>query len=119
MSTQSRDRDRERLEQEIQSKEYEELLIGLQLSTPFLRRFTGWGDAIAFMRSGSSRDPRKDEILRPIFKAHAEDSDPRWRTILMTIFWPALKSIHSKKRHWDKDPDELWSNTCWIFLKII
>jgi hypothetical protein len=119
MATTSRDRDRERLEQEIQTKEYQELLIYLQPRFSFLRRFVAWADVIAFMRSGSSRDPRKDEILRPIFGAHREDSNPRWRTILMTIFWPALKSIHIKKRHWDDDTDELWQNIVWTFLKVV
>jgi hypothetical protein len=119
MSTTSRDRDRERLEQEIQSKEYQELLTNLQPSFPFLKRFGTWTEAISFMRVGSSRDPRKDEILRPIFQSHADDSDPRWRTILMIIFWPAMKSIHVKKRHWDDDADELWSNIVWTFLKVI
>ena len=119
MSTISRDRDRERLEQEIQSREYQELLAELQSHSPFLRRFDTWMEVVSFMRVGSSRDPRKDEILRPIFKSHEYDSDPRWRTLLMTIFWPALKSIHVKKRSWDDDGDELWSNIVWTFLKVI
>jgi hypothetical protein len=119
MSTTSRDRDRERLEQEIQNREYQELLTDIQLRFPFMQRFDTWTEAISFMRAGSSQDPRKDEILRPIFKSHADEADPRWRAILMTIFWPALKSIHAKKRHWDDDPDDLWSNIVWTFLKVI
>lgn len=119
MSTTSRDRDRARLEQEIQTEEYQVLLADLQGQAQILQRFSTWADVIQFMRSGFSQDPRKDEILRPIFMSHADETDPRWRAILMTIFWPALKSIHAKKRHWDDDPDELWSNIVWTFLKVI
>jgi len=119
MATTSKDQDRERLEQEIQTKEYQELLNNLQVRSQFLRRFGTWGEVIAFMRAGSSCDQRKDEILRPIFESHGEDGDPRWRTLLMTIFWPALKSIHGKKRRWDTDADELWHNVVWTFLKVI
>ncbi len=111
--------DREQLEQELQGSAYQTLLRKLQRKHLFLRRFRTWADVIAFMWNGTSTDPRKDEILRPIFKAHADDSDPRWRTILMTIFWPALTSLHTRKGHWDKDADELWSNICWTFLKVI
>jgi hypothetical protein len=72
------------------------------------------------MRDGISKDPLKDEILRPIFAAHRKDEDPRWRTILLVIFWPGLESIHFKKHHWDrKDPDEFWQNTVWTFLEVL
>ena len=71
------------------------------------------------MRSGTSRDPRKDEILRPIFEAHGQDEDPRWRTIFMAIFWPGLRSIDFQKRHWDPDQDERWQNVTWTFLRVL
>jgi hypothetical protein len=71
------------------------------------------------MRDGISKDPLKDEVLRPIFEAHADDQDPRWRTILMVIFWPGLVSIHFKKRFWDRDPDERWQNIVWTFLQVV
>lgn len=119
MSSVSRDRDRERLEQELQTDEYQELLTYLQRGEPLLRQFRTWMDVIAFMRAGTSRDPRKDEILRPIFNSHGEDQDPRWRTILLTIFWPGLESIHSRKWRWDPDPDELWQIITWTFLQMV
>jgi hypothetical protein len=116
----SRNRDRERLEQELQSREYQELLRGLQREEPFLRQFETWATVIAFMRRGTSRDTRKDEVLRPILRAHAEDEDARWRAILLVIFWPALESIHFKKYHWDPVyPDELWSNILWTFFEVV
>lgn len=71
------------------------------------------------MRSGTSRDPRKDEILRPIFEAHTEDQDSRWRAILLAIFWPGLESIHFQKRGWDADPHERWQNITWTFLQVV
>lgn len=119
MASPSRDRDRERLEQELQSGSYQELLKRLQRKVPFLRQFRTWADVIVFMRNGTSTDPRKDEILRPIFAAHAEDEDPRWRAVLLAIFWPGLESIHFQKRGWDQDPEERWQNITWTFLQVL
>ncbi len=123
MAAASRDQDYGLLERELQSGEYEGLLRGLQHTELFLRQFRTWEDVIAFMRTGTSADPRKDEILRPILRAHGQDSDPRWRTILLAIFWPGLKSLAYRKRHWEDDPeyglDELWQNIIWTFLKVV
>ncbi len=119
MASPSRDRDRKRLEQELQSTNYNELLRGLQRKEPFLRQFLTWADVIAFMRDGTSTDPRKDEILRPIFEAHAQDGNPHWRTILLVIFWPGLESIHFQKLRWDPDQDERWQNVVWTFLQVL
>ncbi|GAB4232375.1 MAG: hypothetical protein OHK0028_07800 [Deltaproteobacteria bacterium] len=119
MAGPSRERDRERLEQELESIEYQGLLRILQLDNPFLQQFPTWAEIIVFMRKGSSVDPRKDEVLRSILAAHAVGQDPRWRTILLVIFWPGLTSLHIQKRHWDKDPDELWHNIVWTFLQIL
>lgn len=115
----SRHEDRERLTLETRSGTYQALLHVLQQPHHFLRQFHTWDDAISFMRSGTSQDPLKDEVLRPIFKAHTEDKDPRWRTILLLIFWPGLESIHFKKRHWDVDPDARWATILWIFLETV
>lgn len=72
------------------------------------------------MRSGTSTDPRKDEVLAPILAAHAEDQDPHWRAVLLTIFWPGLRSIFRRKRSWDvENPDELWQRITWAFLEVI
>jgi len=116
MASVSRDRDRARLEWELQNKEYLGLLMDLQRRELFLQRFTTWSDVLTFMRGGTSRDSSKDEVLRPILAAHAADQDHRWRTILLALFWPGLGSIHSKKRLWDRDdPDELWQRIFWAF----
>ena len=117
MASATRERGREWLTRELQSSEYQGLLRRLQRTEHFLRQFTTWADVIAFMRAGTSRDPLKDEILRPIFRTHHEDRDPRWRTILLVIFWPGLQSLSCKKRHWDDDPDELWQNIVLTFLQ--
>jgi len=114
-----RDEDRERLEQDLQASAYQALLRKLQREHLFFRSFRTWADVIAFMRNGTSTDPRKDEILRPIFAAHAEDEDPRWRAVLLAIFWPGLESIHFQKRGWDVDPEERWQNITWTFLKVV
>lgn len=74
---------------------------------------------MAFLRAGRSDDSGKDEILRPILAANVATRDPGWRTILLVIFFPGLLSLHFQKRHWDNDPDELWGNLIWTFLKIL
>ena len=116
MSSVSDDRDRAQIESEIQHREYLELLRDLQKREPSLRRFTAWGDILAFMRGGTSQDAGKDEVLHQILAAHAADQDHRWRTVLLVLFWPGLRSIHAKKRRWDlDDPDELWQRIYWAF----
>jgi len=115
----SRERDRKQLEQELGTQEYERLLRDLQRTSPFLRQFAMWAEVIAFMRAGTSEDPRKDEILKPLLAANAAGQDPRWPTVLLVIFWPGLLSLHFQKRHWDDDKDELWDNLVWTFLKIL
>ena len=119
MASPSREQDRARLEQEIQTARYQKLLQDLGRRDPFFRQFAAWVDVIAFMRSGTTKDLRKDEVLRPILTAHTEDEDPRWRTILLAIFWSGLESIHFQRRGWDSDDDDRWQTIVWAFLKII
>ena len=115
-----RDGDREELERELQTCEYQKLLRYLQRTDCFLRQFETWADVVAFMREGTSRDPSKNRVLLPILRTHSEDQDPRWRTILLVIFWPGLKSIFYKKRRWDEEePDELWQRIFWAFHESI
>lgn len=116
MASVSRNRDRARLERQLETKEYEELLFGLQDHEPCLQQFSAWADVLAFMRQGTSNDPSKDTVLRAILAAHEADGDHRWRTILLAVFWPGLGAIHFKKRPWDMDdPDELWQRIYWAF----
>ena len=119
MSSASRGRDYARLEQELQRGEYRRILQQLHEDQGIFGRFDSWADVVAFMRSGSSQDPRKDEVLRPIFRSHQRDSAPGWRTVLLVIFWPGLVSIHRRRHHWDEDAEELWQNLVWIFLQVL
>lgn len=120
MVSASRDADREWLERELQADEYQTLLRNLQRTDCFLERFESWADVIAFMRAGSSRDPLKDEVLRPIFRVYREGRDPRWRTVLLMIFWPGLVSRWGKDSHLDRDdPDELWQTIACVFIRVI
>jgi hypothetical protein len=114
-----KDRDRERLEQEVATAAYTSLLGDLQKTSTFLRTFKDWSGVIAFMRRGTSRDPAKDAVLLPILEAHAADRDPRWRTILLVVFWPGLESIWRRRRHWDSDPEARWANVTWVFLRAV
>ena len=115
----SRDRDREQLEKELQANAYQKLLRRLQRKERFLRQFGTWADVLRFMRGGTSRDQRKDGILRQVFRARSANGDPRWHTVLLTTFWPALKSIHAQKRHWDPNADERWQNLLSAFYRVL
>lgn len=119
MSSRARDADRRQLERELRDDGFRKLLNVLRQGHPFFRRFASWNDVVAFMRQGVSRDPEKDQVLLPILQAHAEDGDPRWRTILLVIFWPGLDAIWRRKWHWDRDPDALWANVVWAFLRAV
>jgi len=119
MAHHSREQDRRRLEQELQGLEYQEALRSLQRKEPLLREFRSWSDFIAFMRAGTSDDPLKEKALLVILKAHAVDRDPRWRAILLAVFWPGLDSIFNRKKHWDPDHEERWQNVQWAFLQTI
>lgn len=107
------------LEQELRSEGYSALLSQMRHDEPFFHRFETWEEVIGYMRAGTSRDPGKDEVLRPILRAHQNGQDHRWRAILLAIFWPGLISIHRQKRHWDGDIDERWQNVTWTFLEVL
>lgn len=111
--------DKKRLETEIQRREYICQFRILQKRYQALAGFKTWQEVVAFMWEGESRNVRKEEILQAIFEAHGEDQNPKWRTILLLIFWPTLISIHRQKSRWDSDPEELWQNINWTFLKVV
>lgn len=113
----ARDADRLQLERELRDDGYRKLLNVLRQRNPFYGAFASWDEVMRFMRQGTSRDPEKDQVLLPIVQAHAQDGDPRWRTILLVIFWPGLEAIWRRKWHWDRDPDALWGNVVWSFLR--
>jgi len=119
MDSASRDREYRRLQREIEGEEYAALLQRLQCREPVLRRFSSWSDFIAFMREGESDGPLKEEALLAILEAHAADRDPRWRAILLAVFWPGLDSIFNRKKRWDADADERWQNVQWAFLQTV
>ena len=115
----SRERDRAQLEQEIQTDRYQTLLKDFGRRYPFFRQFTTWVDVVAFMRNGTWKDLCKDEVLRPIFAAHSKDEDPRWRAILLAIFWSGLESIHFQRRGWNSDDEDRWQEIAWTFLELL
>jgi len=115
----SRDFDRDQLQLQLQTDEFQILLLSLQRKIPFFRQFLTWTDILAFMRTGTSQDPDKDEVLRPILECHAMDEDPRWRAVLLAIFWPGLESIHYQMRDRDPNQDDRWQDIVWIFLHVL
>lgn len=108
-----------RLEQELQGKEYELVFQELKGKASFFHRFETWADVVGFMRDKTVNANLTDEVLRPIFKAHAESRDYRWRTILLVIFCPGLRSIHWEKRAWDPALEDRWQNIVWTFLEVV
>ena len=98
-----------------QTKEYLELLMDLQHRRAFLRRFTTWADVLAFMRSGTSKDASKDEVLRPILAAHAADGTIGGGPSCSCCSGRGcVRSIQEEA--WDSDdPDELWQRIYWAF----
>jgi hypothetical protein len=104
---------------ELQQDDYQELLTGLKQTWRFLGRFGTWANVVAFMRAGTSDDPQKDKVLRPILRAHQQDGDHRWRTILLVIFWPGLRSLFWQKAHWDPNHRERWGRVVWTFLEVV
>ena len=114
-----RARDCARLERELLTPQYQAMLQALQDRVPLFRQFDTWAEVLAFMRAGTSKDPKKDEILRPIFEAYDRDGDPSWQTILLVIFWPGLLSIYHKKQKWDENSGDQWSNVTCVFMQVI
>ena len=116
MTRPSRNRDRIQLERELETDAYRGLLHLLGGREPFYHRFKTWAEVLSFMSRGENGC--QDEVLRPILQAHSEDGDPRWRAILLGIFWPRLESIRFRRRRWDTDLGDLWQNIVWAFLRV-
>lgn len=110
---------REQVEREIQGETYAGLLGQLHQACPPLCRFRTWTDVLMLMHDGSTGVQDKEEILRAILTAHAQNQDSRWRTVLLAMFWPGLDSLHGQKLAWDEDPEELWQNIVWTFLQVV
>ena len=119
MSSASRSQDHAQFERELQTQRYESLLENLRRQHLVYRPFEDWAGVMDFMHTGSSRDPLKNDILHAVFRAHQDDRDPRWWTVLLVIFWPALEAIHKRKTHWDPDPDNRWQNIFSVFLQVV
>jgi hypothetical protein len=117
--TLSRDRDREQLERELQTDEYQELLQHIQQAAPFLRQFKTWARVLAFMRPGKTRNRQRDQVLRPILRRYRKHRDPRLASVLLAVFWPGLQSIQYRKRGWDEDAQERWQNVASAFFTAI
>ncbi|MFH1022103.1 MAG: hypothetical protein V1809_01800 [Planctomycetota bacterium] len=119
MSRVIRDEERDVLEREIENPEYGALLMSLVAKDTFFQDFLAWRDVIAFMRDESSEDVEKNVVLRRIFEAHAEDRDSRWRTILLVIFWPGLKSVAIRYRNESEDENDSWGFVVGVFFDVI
>jgi len=118
MSSASRRSERQHLERELRGPSYEALLRQLQAAFPHFSPFDTWEDVLLFMHGGTSEDPRKNDVLRSIFHSYRRDQDPKWRAVLLAIFWPGLESVYRRKLAWDPDADELWQSVLWAFIQV-
>lgn len=119
MPSKRRNADRARLERELSTGEYQEMLKDLKTTNPFLRRFANWQEMLTVISELPPKSVVKDEFLRPIYAAIAEDDDPRWRDILLVIFWPCMESIYIHMLFRDEDTDALWTSVQWAFFEAI
>jgi hypothetical protein len=115
----SRERDRARIEQELRGDSYRELLRRLQVESTFLRQYESWNQVVRWMRGAPAGHPNQDAVLGPLLQAHQHDHDPRWRTLLLALFWHGLDSIHRRRRRWDPNPEQRWQNLVWAFLQAL
>ena len=114
------DADYRTLERQLRGTAHEEFLREIRSCHPLLRGFGAWAEVVTFMRKGSSGDPRKDIVLRVIFESRQGEGDRRWQTVLLVLFWPALRAIHRQKSHWDEgNDDDRWQNVLCAFLATI
>lgn len=95
------------------------LLKLLQMKERFYRQFESWLDVIEFMWIGLPQEPRKDDVLRPIFREHGRDGDQRWNVILLVIFWPRLEALYWQKCAWDREHDERWQTLMCVFHEVV
>ena len=118
MSCASWEKDRRVLEREVESKTYRELLEYLHRQH-YLLGFKTWMEVVRFMWESGPDEPARDKVLRPILRRHRDDRDPRWRTLLLLVFWPDLEVIHRFKWRADHCAEERWQNLLWTFFQVI
>jgi len=119
MSRAARRRDREQLERELRSDEYQALLRLLREGEAQFSAFTTWDEVLRFMREEATEDQHKDAVLAALLRAHAADKDTRWKTVLLMIFWPGLEALHARRLKWDPDPAEFWQNIMSAFMEAV
>lgn len=114
-----KDVERDELMREVGKEQYQETFTKLRQDSESLSGFSDWGEVVAFLRRGSAKDPGKDAVLLSIVKSHGKSEDPRWRTVLLLIFWPGILSICRKRRRLDEDAEELLQTAVCAFLRAL
>jgi len=114
-----RDGTRECLLRELEEAGFRELLGRLKQTHELFGQFGTWAEVIGFMHGHSADDPLNDEILRPILAAHARDGDPRWRHVLMAIFWPGLVSVQRRLRRMERSGTDCAHDVDVMFLEVL
>jgi DNA-directed RNA polymerase specialized sigma24 family protein len=104
---------------EISSTPHRQLLNALGTTNPVIATFPDCPAVVAFLHDRGVSHAAKDGVLATILRAHAQDKDPRWRSVLLAAFWPGLDSLHVRRAHWDQDPDEVWQDLITTFLEVL
>ena len=116
MALTSRKRDLARIERELRDVFFEELLRSLREREKAFRRFSTWGDVLAFFRKRGADETEKNQLLHSLVEVYQADRENPWSTVLLAVFWLVLESVHIQRHHWDADDDERWQKTIEIFL---
>jgi len=118
-SSVSREREFAQLRCELRGEPYQELLTAAQGEVPALQQCHTWDQVADFIVAAGTDNPDRDGLLRLAVATYQCHSDHRWLTVALMAFWPAMESIHRRKRKWDRDPDQRWQNTVWSFIQTV
>lgn len=111
--------DWKRLECELRSKSFVELLETLKSEGVVAVGTCAWSEVFG-PRSASGRAPLPpDEILFPMLIHHRAERDPRWRTVILAALWSGLRAIHAHRWRWDRDDAERWTHVLWCFNEAV
>ncbi len=111
----NKDEIRNTLQKELRERKCERLLEQLIDATGIIG-FGAWDDVLKLLHDGNVPGELKDCVLSAMFKAMRRQPDPAWMTVMTLVFWPALESIHIRKRKWDLNQEERWQRLYMAFL---
>lgn len=79
--------------------------------------FGCWKEVARSLRQAEAASPNRDGILLAVVAACAGVDKRLLARILLYLLHASLREIHERKRHWDRDRDELWQELILAFLE--